>query len=123
MLRENGCSLHVLTASPHKMVDPCLKRLGIYDWFGNVWSCDDFGTTKSDPQIYIEAVRRIGADIAGAVFFDDNIHAVKTARAAGLYTVGVYDATGADFAAELKTAANRRTLHKSLKFFLKFSLL
>ncbi len=107
MLREHGCSLHVLTASPHKMVDPCLKRLGIFGWFGNVWSCDDFGTTKSDPQIYIEAVRRIGADIAGTVFFDDNIHAVKTSREAGLYTVGVYDPSGEDFTEEMKTAADR----------------
>ncbi len=107
MLRENGCSLHVLTASPHKMVDPCLKRLGIYDWFGNVWSTDDFVMPKSNPEIYKEAVRRIGADISDAVFFDDNINAVKTARTAGLYTVGVYDATGEDFAEEMKTAANR----------------
>jgi len=106
MLRENGCSLHVLTASPHKMVDPCLKRLGIYGWFGNVWSSDDFGMPKSDPEIYRQAVRRIGAEIGDAVFFDDNINAVKTARAAGLYTVGVYDATGEDFAEEMKTAAN-----------------
>lgn len=107
MLRENGCSLHVLTASPHKMVDPCLKRLGIFDWFGNVWSTDDFGMPKSDPEIYREAVRRIGAEIADTVFFDDNINAVKTAREAGLYTVGVYDATGEDFADEMKTAADR----------------
>lgn len=107
LLRANGCSLHVLTASPHKMVDPCLKRLGIYDWFGNVWSCDDFGTTKSDPQIYIEAVKRIGADIGDAVFFDDNIHAVKTALKAGLYTVGVHDASAEDFTEEMKTAADR----------------
>jgi len=107
MLRETGCSLHVLTASPHKMVDPCLKRLGIYDWFGNVWSTDDFGMPKSNPAIYREAVRRIGAALPDAVFFDDNINAVKTARDAGLYTVGVYDATGEDFAEEMKTAANR----------------
>ena len=107
MLRENGCSLHVLTASPHKMVDPCLKRLGIYDLFDNVWSTDDFGMPKSNPEIYREAVRRIGAEITDAVFFDDNINAVKTARVAGLYTVGVYDATGEDFADEMKTAADR----------------
>ena len=107
MLRGNGCSLHVLTASPHKMVDPCLKRLGIYDLFGNVWSTDDFGMPKSDPAIYREAVRKIGAEITDAVFFDDNINAVKTARKAGLYTVGVYDATGEDFADEMKTAADR----------------
>lgn len=106
LLRENGCSLHVLTASPHKMVDPCLKRLGIFDWFGNVWSCDDFGTTKSDPQIYVEAVKRIGAEIADAVFFDDNIHAVKTSLKAGLYTVGVHDATGKDFTEELKDVSD-----------------
>ena len=107
MLRENGCSLHVLTASPHKMVDPCLKRLGIADWFDHIWSCDDFGMTKSDPEIYREAVRKIGADIGDAVFFDDNINAVKTAGTAGLYSVGVYDATGEDFADEMKTAADR----------------
>ncbi len=105
LLKQNNCSIHVLTASPHKMVDPCLKRLGIFDWFGNVWSCDDLGTTKSNPQIYVEAVKRIGADAADAVFFDDNIHAVKTSLQAGLYTVGVHDASGEDFTEELKEAA------------------
>lgn len=105
LLKQNNCSIHVLTASPHKMVDPCLKRLGIFDWFGNVWSCDDLGTTKSNPQIYVEAVKRIGADAADAVFFDDNIHAVKTSLQAGLYTVGVHDASGEDFTEELKEVA------------------
>lgn len=107
LLKKNGCTIHVLTASPHKMVDPCLKRLGVFDWFGNVWSCDDFGTTKSDPTIYTEAVRRIGTSVSDGVFFDDNIGAVRTAAQAGLYTVGVYDATGEDFADELKQTADR----------------
>ncbi len=107
LLRENGGTLHVLTASPHKMVDPCLRRLGIFDWFGNVWSCDDFGTVKSNPAIYTEAVRRIGTTVGDAVFFDDNIGAVRTAAQAGLYTVGVYDATGEEFAEELKQTADR----------------
>ncbi len=107
LLRDNGCTLHVLTASPHKMVDPCLRRLGIFDWFGNVWSCDDFGTVKSNPAIYTEAIQRIGTTVGDTVFFDDNIGAVRTAAQAGLYTVGVYDATGEDFAEELKQTANR----------------
>ena len=50
-LKADGCGLHVLTASPHTMLDPCLKRLGIFDLFDNVWSCDDFATTKADPDI------------------------------------------------------------------------
>ena len=58
-LKARGDSLHVLTASPHLTLDPCLKRLGIFDLFDNVWSCDDFGTTKADPEIYRMAAQRI----------------------------------------------------------------
>lgn len=100
-LKQGGCSINVLTASPHKMLDPCLKRLGIYDLFDNVWSCDDFSTTKSDPNIYLRAVNKLGGTPSDAVFFDDNINAVKTAATAGLYTVGVYDKSGEDFKDEL----------------------
>ena len=102
MLKSNKCSLNVLTASPHKMLDPCLKRNGIYDLFDNVWSCDDFGTTKSDVNIYKSAVKLIGAKVSETVFFDDNIGAVETASKAGLYTVGVFDKSGRDFANQLK---------------------
>ena len=59
-LRERGASLNILTASPHAMLDPCLKRLGIDDLFDHVWSCEDFGMTKSDPEIYRMAAARIG---------------------------------------------------------------
>ena len=106
LLHRNGYSLNVLTASPHKMVDMCLNRLGVFDIFDNVWSCDDFKTTKSDPGIYKEAVRRIGGDIGDTVFFDDNIGAIKTAAAAGLFTVGVYDRSATDFEHQIRESAD-----------------
>ena len=59
-LKASGASLNVLTASPHLTMDPCLKRLGMYELFDNVWSCDDFKTTKADPQIYVMAAQRLG---------------------------------------------------------------
>lgn len=105
--REEGITLHVLTASPHKMLDPCLRRNGIYDLFGNVWSCEDFGTTKSDPAIYRRAAVKMGVDAADAVFFDDNLLAVQTAAQAGMQTVGVYDPTGEDFIQALKASADK----------------
>lgn len=105
-LRDGGCTLHVLTASPHKMVDPCLKRLGIFDWFGNVWSTDDFGMVKSDTAIYRAAADRIGVDVSDAVFFDDNLMAIRTARAAGMYAVGVYDASSDALVEEIRAAAD-----------------
>ena len=102
LLKENNCSIHVLTASPHKMLDVCLRRNGIFKLFDNVWSCDDFGTTKTDVNIYVQAVKRIGVNIGEAVFFDDNINAVKTAAKAGLFTVGVYDKSGEEYTEKLK---------------------
>lgn len=100
--KEEGISLNVLTASPHKMLDPCLKRCGVFELFDNVFSCDDFNTTKSNPEIYLKTCERIGANVSDTVFFDDNIIACKTAKVAGLKVVGVYDKTGEDFAEELK---------------------
>lgn len=106
MLKNNGCSLNILTASPHKMLDPCLKRNGVLDLFDNIWSSDDFGMKKSEERIYLAAAERLGKHISDIVFFDDNIGAVKTAKSAGAYAVGVYDKSGEDFRAELTAVAD-----------------
>ena len=106
-LKAAGHSLNVLTASPHKMLDVCLKRLGIFDIFDHVWSCDDFGTTKSDPDIYRQAAKLMGCRVEDAVFLDDNYGAVKTAKEAGMQTIAVYDDTSADMVQEMTALADR----------------
>ncbi len=92
-LKAAGYSLNVLTASPHRMLDPCLKRNGIYTLFDHVWSCEDFETTKSDPAIYTRAAAACGTAVEACLFLDDNKNACKTARAAGMPACGVYDET------------------------------
>ena len=106
-LKKEGHTLCVLTASPHKMLDPCLKRLGIYDIFDYVWSCDDFGTTKSNPQIYLDSIKKAGGSGCEPIIFDDNAGACKTAKSAGLTVVGVYDKSGEDFTEEIKSATDK----------------
>lgn len=105
-LRSRGFSLNVLTASPHAMLDPCLKRTGLYAMFDNAWSCDDFGRTKADPEIYKMAAERLGVSVKDVVFCDDNIGAIGTAHKAGVETCGVYDASSSDLVAEMKSAAD-----------------
>lgn len=92
-LKSNGKHLHVLTASPHIWLDECLKRNGIYELFDNVWSGDDFGTSKTNPVIYGEVAKRINANVNEIAFLDDNVNADKAAKTAGVYTIGVYDKT------------------------------
>lgn len=90
-LKDQGHSLSVLTASPHVTLDPCLKRLGIFELFENVWSSEDFGMTKAEVAIYHEAAKRLGTTVDKCIFLDDNYNAVETAKKAGMIVYGVYD--------------------------------
>lgn len=105
-LKARGDDLNVLTASPHEMLDPCLKRLGIYDLFTNVWSCEDFGTTKADPAIYHMAAERIGRPVQDIWFLDDNLGADQTAKAAGMRVCAVYDDSSAEYEQEMRSATD-----------------
>ena len=84
------------------MLDVCLKRLGIFDVFTNVWSCDDFKTTKADPEIYKMAAEKIGKPIDEIIFLDDNYNADKTAAIAGMKVCGVYDKSSEEYTDEIK---------------------
>ena len=106
-LSERGDSLNILTASPHKMLDVCLKRLGIWDLFDNVWSSDDFQTTKSNPEIYKMAAGKIGVPVEKIIFVDDNANAVKTAKLAGALAYGIYDDSSADYIEEMQSVSDR----------------
>ena len=105
-LKERGSNLNVLTASPHVTLDACLKRLGIYDLFTNVWSCDDFGTTKSNPEIYKMAAEKMGESVGNVLFLDDNFNADKTAKSAGMKVCGVYDDSSKEYIDEIKDIAD-----------------
>ena len=103
-LKSQGASLNVLTASPHITLDACLKRLGLWELFDNVWSCDDFNTTKADPQIYVRAAERLNTTVDKVLFLDDNLNADLTAKAAGMPVCGVYDESSKDYVAQMKEA-------------------
>ena len=102
-LKTRSCSLNVLTASPHEMLDPCLKRLGIFDLFDNIWSCEDFNTTKADPKIYRMAAERIGADMRQILFLDDNYNADLSAKNAGMPVCGVFDPSSKEYENEIRS--------------------
>lgn len=105
-LKDKGCSLNVLTASPHDTLDPCLKRLGLWELFDNVWSCNDFGTSKSDPEIYRMAAQRIGVPVGDVIFLDDNLGADTTAKSAGTQVWGVYDDSSRESTEEIKAVSD-----------------
>ena len=105
-LKSKGASLNVLTASPHITLDACLKRLGMYDLFDHIWSCDDFGITKADPNIYKMAAEKLGTTVENVLFLDDNLNADQTAKTAGMQVCGVYDDSSKDYVGQIKAATD-----------------
>ena len=105
-LKERGISINVLTASPHAFLDPCLKRLGLFGLFDNCWTIEDFGTTKSDPNIYRRAAEKLNYKIDECVMVDDSIAVIRTAKSAGMPTIGVFDEFSADSESEMCETAD-----------------
>ncbi len=105
-LKKNGASLNVLTASPHVTLDACLKRLEMFDLFDNVWSCDDFSTTKANPEIYKMVAKKLDVNVNDVLFLDDNLNADMTAKTAGMKVCGVYDKSSDDYIDQMKEACD-----------------
>lgn len=106
-LKRRGHSLNVLTASSHRVLDVCLIRLGIFELFDNVWSCNDFATSKADPEIYRMCAEKIGKPVSDIIFIDDNYNADKTAKVAGVIVYGVYDESSESYTDEIKSVSDK----------------
>jgi HAD superfamily hydrolase (TIGR01509 family) len=106
-LKTRGASLNVLTASPHVFLDPCLKRLGLFELFDNVWSVEDFSMTKADETIYQAVADRLGEDIRDCIMVDDSIAVLQVAKRSGIQTIGVFDDFSADMEEEMRKTADK----------------
>lgn len=102
-LRQAGVRLCVATATPEPLARACLERLGVADCFEFLLSCDAVAAGKDRPDVFLEAARRLEAVPADIAVYEDAIYAVRTAKAAGFYVVGVYDDASAANWAELNT--------------------
>ena len=88
-LREEGARLFVLTASPHSITDPCLRNNGVLDWFERVWTVEDYGMGKSNPELFRRVVADVGLPAEEILYFDDNPTAIQNAASSGMQVCGV----------------------------------
>lgn len=106
-LKAQGYEVNVISGSPLRFVVPCFKRLEIYDLFDNVLSLEEFGLTKSDKELYTKLAERVNANPSDCVVIDDSVNAIKTAKSAGLKTIGIYEQAVKNTWEEMKTVADK----------------
>jgi len=90
-LRQSGVKLCIATATDRYLVEAALKRCKVLSYFGEIFTCNEVGHGKDEPDIFEEALRFLGTEKAETVVFDDALYAVRTAKEAGFPVAAVYD--------------------------------
>jgi HAD superfamily hydrolase (TIGR01509 family) len=82
----------VATANEKYLAEAALLRTGLRGYFGEIYTCTDIGSGKDCPAVFEAALASLDTPKSETVIFEDSLHAIKTAKAAGFTVVGVYDA-------------------------------
>ena len=94
ILKMEGVWMYVATATHRRLAEKALKTAGIDHYFRGIVTSAEPGTHKRDSaDIYEMAMRRLQSNKRDTVVFEDALHAIRTAKAAGFRVAGVYEAT------------------------------
>jgi HAD superfamily hydrolase (TIGR01509 family) len=84
--------LALASSSNRELIDLALEVAGVADVFGITVSSEEVGRGKPAPDVYLEAVRRLGVPSGRAAAVEDSHNGILSARAAGLRVIAVPNA-------------------------------
>ena len=80
----------VIASSTHREnITATLEVLGLGKFFSAIVAAEDVKRGKPDPEVFLTAAKRIGADPASGVVFEDALVGIAAGRAAGMRVVAV----------------------------------
>ena len=95
LLHEKGVRMCVASATAEPLMEACLSRVRVRDYFMFLLSCETVGAGKTSPLVYHEAAKRLQANPNEIAVYEDALYAIQTAKDAGYYVIGVYDESAA----------------------------
>ncbi len=106
LLKMEGVWMYVATATDRPLAEAALRHAGIDGYFRGIITSKEAGQTKREgPEIYERAMRRLQSNKKDTVVFEDALHALQTAKAAGFRTAAIYDPSEPD-QAEMRRLAD-----------------
>jgi HAD superfamily hydrolase (TIGR01509 family) len=88
-LRAVDVPTAIASSSVERWVVPAAERLGLSPLVDTIVTGDDVANRKPAPDIYLEALRRLGADASRSVAIEDSAPGVAAACAAGMKTIAI----------------------------------
>lgn len=105
-MKTAGVRMCIASSTAPALLDICLRRLGVRDYFEFLLSCEEVGDGKNKPTVYLEAARRLGGIPENTVIFEDILVASQTAKKAGFSLCVIYDANSDAEQPQLKALAD-----------------
>lgn len=107
LLKMEGVWMYVATATDRHLAQAALRHAGIDGYFRGIVTSAEVPLGKEEsPEIYERAMRRLQSNKKDTVIFEDALHAIRTAKAAGFRVAAVYDASAQADEAEIRGLAD-----------------
>ncbi|MBO4966015.1 MAG: HAD family phosphatase [Muribaculaceae bacterium] len=88
-LREKNVAMALVTSSNGDKMSGLFRQLPhLKDFFDTIIVGEMVKHSKPDPEGYLLAAKRLGADPRNCAVFEDSLQGVKAGRAAGAYVIG-----------------------------------
>ena len=97
-LRANG--IKVAIGSSSKNTPAILKQIGLHDYFDAVSDGNNITNSKPDPEVFLKAADMLGVPYSECMIVEDVDAGIEAGRSAGMKTVSVHGANGADISIE-----------------------
>ena len=91
IMKKDGIKMAVATSNSKEMTEALLKNREVFDYFDAIVYSQNVGVNKTEPDIYIEAARRLGLDISECYVFEDMLYAIEGAKKSEAEVIAVYD--------------------------------
>ena len=88
-LRAEGWRQAIATSAPRLNLEALADAMGMREWFGAGVAAEDVTHGKPDPEVFLLAAARRGAEPRRAVGVEDAPTGIEAGRRAGMRTVGV----------------------------------
>lgn len=94
-LKEHHIKAGIATSNSRMLVEALLESLGLSACFHAVVTGDEVTKGKPDPEIYLKASRKMGADPDRCLVFEDIVPGLQAGLAAGMEVCSVWDRASA----------------------------
>ena len=87
--RRTEGPVSIASGGTRELVQRTLKMIGIADWFSVVVAAEDTVRHKPEPDVFLEAARRMGLDPSVCTVYEDTDFGIEAARRANMRWVDV----------------------------------